>query len=380
MKTIRHTATLYYYDGPQVFEARDAIGGHYVGVMVASVEGRERFVIAGVEPERLRQFRIGTLDLRTLLLEREEASWFLVSPATTVDAPLQLEPQTGTLSSYPDLPESGFFLHDRPSDSETVREARARNNLVLEVAVEPPEAVSEHRIRVASLTGLLGHVQTLVKHACGWALRDLSLDSRRSIDRSEGHLLDVIVPAAAGSFRVMLEASSGPDLLGQTELGRALQRIDELFADVSDPVKTLAKIRAHRGHLAGAYLRLLKFLVETKTGLRYTWAEPAFTQPRGHGIAEIEAGSLVEYLSGVSNLGSEPVEIVGALKKADVDNGSWRLAVGDGDIAGKIKLGGPSLAGLKLESRYRFNCLEEIEETQGGREQRTLYLIDHEPA
>ena len=376
MKTIRHTATLYYYDGPQVFEARDAIGGHYLGVMVAPVGGHERFVIAGVEPERLRQFRIGALDLRSLLLERPETSWFLASSAATIDGPLELEPQTGALDSYPDLPEPDFFLHDRPADTETVREARARNNLVLEVAVEPPEAAVEHRIRVATLTGLLGHVQILVKHAYGWALRDLSLESRRSIDRSEAHLLDVIVPAAPGSFRVMLEASRGPDLLGQTELGRALQRIDELFADVSDPVKTLAKVKAH---LAGAYLRLLRFLVETKTGLRYAWAEPAFTQPCGHAIAENETGPLVEFLSSVSNLGSEPVELVGALKKADVDNGSWRLAVGESDIAGKIKPGGPSLAGLKLESRYRFNCLEEIEETQGGREQRTLYLVEHEP-
>ena len=80
MKTIRHTCTLYYYDGAQVFEGRDAIGGHYLGVMVGPIEGRERYVIAGVEPERLRQFRIGSLDLRTLLLERAETSWFLASP------------------------------------------------------------------------------------------------------------------------------------------------------------------------------------------------------------------------------------------------------------------------------------------------------------
>lgn len=380
MKTIRHTTTLYYYDGPQVFEARDAIGGHYVGVMVPSVEGRERYVIAGVEPERLRQFRIGTLDLRALLLERSESSWFLASQATVSEAPLALEPQSSALESFADLPESGFFLHDHGTESETVSEARARNNLVMEVTVEPPEAAAEHRIRVSTLTALLGHVQTLVKHAYGWALRDLSLETRRSIDRSEAHLLDVVVPASAGSFRVMLEASRGPDLVGHTELGRALQRIDELFAHVGDPAQTLVTVKAHRGHLAGAYLRLLRFLVETKTGLHYTWAEPAFAEPRGYGIAEREAGPLVEMLSSVSNLGSESVELVGSLKKADVDQGSWRLAVGDDNISGRIKSGGPSLAGLKLESRYRFQCLEEIEETQGGSEQRTLFLIEHEPA
>ena len=81
-----------------------------------------------------------------------------------------------------------------------------------------------------------------------------------------------VVPAATGSFRVMLEASRSPDLLGQNELSRALQRIDELFAHVGDPAQTLATVKAHRGHLAGAYLRLLRFLVETKTGLRYAWA------------------------------------------------------------------------------------------------------------
>ena len=32
MMQIRHTSTLFYYDGPQVFEARDAIGGHYIAV------------------------------------------------------------------------------------------------------------------------------------------------------------------------------------------------------------------------------------------------------------------------------------------------------------------------------------------------------------
>ena len=355
-------------------------GGHYVGVMITPSGGRERYVIAGVDPERLRQFRIGTLDLRSLLLERTEASWFLASPGADSDAPLALEAQPGALDAFAELPEPGFVLHDRPADEETVREARARNNLVLEVSVEPPEAAAEHRIRVSTLTALLGHLQTLVKHAYGWALRDLSLETRRSIDRSESHMMDVVVPAAPGSFRVMLEASHGPDLLGQNELSRALQCIDDLFAHVSDPARTLATVKAHRGHLAGAYLRLLRFLVESKSGLRYSWAEPAFVEPRRRGVAECEAGPIVELLSGVSNLASESVELLGALKKADVDNGSWRLAVGGKDVPGQIKPGGPSLAGLKLESRYRFVCVEEIEETQGGREQRTLYLTEHEPA
>jgi len=121
--------------------------------------------------------------------------------------------------------------------------------------------------------------------------------------------------------------------------------------------------------------------VQTKSGLRYSWAEPTFTEPRARGVSEAEAGPLVDLLSGVSNLGAETVVLIGSLKKADVDNGTWRIATGEEDLSGKTKGGGPSLGGLKLESRYRFTCLEEIEETQGGsREQRTLYLTEHEPA
>lgn len=381
MKTIRHTATLYYYDGPQVFEARDAIGGHYVAVMVEAAEGTDRFLVAGVAPERLRQFRMGVLDLRSLLLERAEDEWYLATAGLNLNEPLTLAPQSAALSSFSQLPDSGFQLHDRPAASEIVREARARNNLVLAVAVEPPEAAQEHRIRVVTLTALLGHLQTLVKHAYGAAWRELSLEIRRGIDKTDAHLLDVVVPAAPGSFRLLLEAGRLPDLLGQSELSRALQRIDQLFANAGDPQKALATVKTHRGHLAGAYLRMLRFLAQNKSGLRYSWAEPNSPGPQEHAVTEAEVGPLVDLLSGVSNLGAEMVSLVGALKKADVDSGAWRLETVEGDYSGKIKPGGPSLTGLKLEGRYRFSCLEEIEETQAGsREQRTLYLTEHEPA
>jgi hypothetical protein len=38
MKSIRYGRTLVYYDGPQVFEAVDAIGGNYIAVFVDSTE------------------------------------------------------------------------------------------------------------------------------------------------------------------------------------------------------------------------------------------------------------------------------------------------------------------------------------------------------
>lgn len=380
MKTIRHTTTLYYYEGPQVFEARDVIGGHYVAVMVEPENGKDRYLVAGVGPERLRQFRAGLLDLRSLLSERDETGWYLATVETGLDQPLPVVPQQSPLASSGFLPEPSFVLHDRPAEELALREARARHNLVLELAVDPPEAAEEHRIRVGTLVGLLGHVQMMVKHAYGAALRELSLETRRAIDRSEAHLMDVVVPAAGGSFRVVLAAAKTPDLLGQSELARALGRVDALFEKAADPQAAAAVVKANRGHLAGAYLRLLNFLLKHKTGLRYAWAEPTFSAPNSRAITEAQAGPLVSLLSGVSNLGAEPVNLVGALEEADVVRRTWRIATPEGKYPGEVKQGGPTLEGLKLGSTYRFSCIEEIEEVEGtGREQRTLYLIEHQP-
>ena len=151
MKHIRHANTLFYYDGPQVFEARDAIGGHYVAVLAPSDGADDRYLVAGVNPERLRQFRSGILDLRSLLVESDEEVRYLATASNGLDHPLTLERLPASFIGSELLPDFDFVLHDRPADEYVLREARARNNLILELAVEPPEAAAQHRIRSRTL-------------------------------------------------------------------------------------------------------------------------------------------------------------------------------------------------------------------------------------
>ena len=126
MKTIVHHSTLFYYDGPHVFEARDAIGGHYIAVVVGSelpdaaentVRGQgDRCLVAGVAPDRLRSFRSGAIDLRSLLLESVPDEHYLAAVDSDVDQPLRLERLTIPLADSGLLPDPGFLLHDRPAD------------------------------------------------------------------------------------------------------------------------------------------------------------------------------------------------------------------------------------------------------------------------
>jgi len=380
MKTIQYRSTLFYYDGPQVFEARDDIGGHYVGVMVEPTSSHDRFLVTGTVPGRLREFLAGTLDLRSLLLEQSEREWFLTEAEGGLEQPLKLIEQSGSLIESGLLPESGFLLHGVAEASSVLSEARTRNSLILEIAVTPPEAAEEHRIRVGTLSGLLGHIQMLIKHAYGAARRELSLSVRRRIDASDAHLLDVIIPAAAGSFRVVLEGVKRGNLFGESELSRAMQRIDRLFEFAAEPEKAMAAMKENRGHLAGAYLRLLRFLMEHKTGLRYSWADPTSAKSQSHSVSEAETGVLVDAFSGIANLGAEPAILVGTLEKADDTNGTWRILTAEGKFSGGVQAGGPSLKGLKIGSQYKFTCIEEIEELEAtGRERRALYLIERAP-
>ncbi len=371
MKKIRHTKTLFYYDGPQVFEAHDAIGGHYVAVMVESDNQNERYLVAGVPPEQLREFRSGALDLRSLLIESDEEERYLATVDTDLDHPLVLNNLSTTLMDSGFLPDAGFVLHDRSSDDSVLREARERNNLVLEVVAEPPEATMQHRIRANTLAEMLNLVQGMVKYAYRTEMKG---DDPRYRQPDED-MMDVVVPAAAGSFQIVLEAASMPDFFGGSKLARALRRIDVLFEDTANPEKTLLTVKEQRGHLAGTYLKLLRFLVERETGLRYSWAEPKSERPSSRAVSQSEAGLLIEALSSVTNLGSESMTLEGTFERFNRGNGSWGLLTKEGKRWGKVKGGGPSLDGLEVGGRYRFYCDEEVEEVAiTGRELRVLYL------
>lgn len=377
MKTIQHTNTLFYYDGPQVFEARDAIGGHYIAVMVESDNLNERYLLAGVTPEQLREFRSGGIDLRSLLIGSDEEERYLAIVETNLDHPLVLDHLSIPLEDSGFLPDDGFVLHDRPSDYSVLREAQERGNLVLEIAAEPPEAAIQHRIRANTLAEMLNLVQGMVKYAYRAEMKG---DDPRYRQPDED-MMDVVVPAAAGSFQIVLEAASMPDFFGGSKLARALRRIDVLFEDTANPQKTLLIVKEQRGHLAGTYLKLLRFLVERETGLRYSWAEPKSERPSSRAVSQSEAGPLIEALSSVTDLGSESITLEGSFEKFNRGDGSWGLLTNEGKRSGKVKAGGPSLDGLEVGRRYRFYCEEEIGEVAiTGRELRILYLKAHEPA
>ena len=113
MKTVSLFQVLAYYDGPQVIEARDVIGGHYVGLAVDDAD--YEFLLVGASPERLNQFRGGAIDFLALILDRPaEIGWQLAKFAASDGGALLTSDPSWDPINPEFLPESGFFLLDSP--------------------------------------------------------------------------------------------------------------------------------------------------------------------------------------------------------------------------------------------------------------------------
>ena len=112
MKTVKLSEVLDYYDGIQIFAARDRGGGHYIGEMIDTADGFDRYAVTGVPAGRLDDFRAGRVDRRTLLLEAPGGQWYITVANATIDDPLTLEPQDRPIAASDYLPEPGYFLND----------------------------------------------------------------------------------------------------------------------------------------------------------------------------------------------------------------------------------------------------------------------------
>ena len=302
MKTIKRTikpvAVLEYYDGIQIFEGRDPIGGHYIAMLLESLGKAEHFLATGADPERLRQFRVGDLDLRTLLLEAPGGEWFFIYADVPYGEPLTLIPQEGNLADQEDLlPGKCLVLDDAPIDDLARDRAREVDNTVFEFKLAPPESAYAPRVRADALSAILAQIQLVVKHAYRSATKE-----RKHRAAADGYLMDVVVPAAPGSFRVILEAAAplgeppSRPALDPGDLTIALKRMDEVFQSADEPDRAREILLKHKGDLADAYVKLLGILAEKNTGFHYSWADPNLPRAQYGGVSAGVAKTLYRAL------------------------------------------------------------------------------------
>ena len=115
-QTIRPTKVLDYYDGVLVFTGRDADDRQYVGSIIDTTDGIDRYLVKGATPERIKDLQNGRVDLRSLLLENPSDNWYLTFDGKAPDQPLELHPQDGRLEDADFLPSEDYFLGDEDTE------------------------------------------------------------------------------------------------------------------------------------------------------------------------------------------------------------------------------------------------------------------------
>ena len=109
MMQIRHTDTLVYYEGVQVFEGTDEAGGRYIGVLADSLDGTDRYFVVEVSDELSRRFH-GTPDLKALLFDASKDGRYLAEARGNFECPLVLQEQSGAMVHEEVTPEDEFVL------------------------------------------------------------------------------------------------------------------------------------------------------------------------------------------------------------------------------------------------------------------------------
>ncbi|MDP9174750.1 MAG: hypothetical protein M3O30_12915 [Planctomycetota bacterium] len=374
IKNLAYAGTLSYYDGIQIFEARDAIGGNYIALLVDdSEDGLPAYAIVGVSPFRLQDFRLGKVDLLTIMRERSQGEWFYgpLMPSENGSAQVAAELRADEIpSDY--LPDDGLILSFSPDvDVSSVRkEIAAHNRLALEVSLESSSPSDLHLIHAATLSGMLIHIQSLVKYAFQKANAKAA-----KAERGLASVLDVAVPAIRGSFKFLMVPAEKPNLFKENEVRQALEIVDDLLANTSDPQSTLVHAQKYAGHTAGAFIRLLRFMVEADVSMSYSWGDPSRDELSIRKLSRTDLLPLLDVLSASEkSIAVEKVTVVGRLRKADAETGTWLLLTDEGEKNSGKTRENISLEKLTIGNLYAIDCEEEVEESLGtGREKKTLW-------
>ena len=155
MTSIRHTRTLFEYDGPQLFEAQGDDGALFLGLMIGHAEDRDRYVVVEVTSEKLERLKAGTLDLKALIAAVGNERWYMVE-SSDLTSPLLLELMSGPVPPE-HLPEEGFQLGDPAAHEEDASQPAtsvdARERLVEAVNLDLVGPWAGHRYAAERLRG-----------------------------------------------------------------------------------------------------------------------------------------------------------------------------------------------------------------------------------
>ena len=359
IKCIEYKSTLMYYDGPELIEANDRIGGQYIGVALDSSKTIFNFLVVGVNPKLLHQLRRGELDLRTVVVESASDGWYLCE-TDNLDEPIPIQDQG--IASIPDelLPNENCFISEKiDSDDVTMLEATDRDRFVLQLCIESKRYDQLHRLKLKDYGDLIAGLNSLIV-----STRESDVSTPSQDERVKNELY-VVTPAEPGSLRVLFEASKVDEDIFDPHrlLVRALKQIDTVInRDMdADYIKTLSS--DYSAEFAKKLMKFMSILEKSEVDLRYSWAEPRFRTENSTKVSHTTAKNFVAAIKAKSSevLFEADRTVHGCLVTVIRGSGKWGLITNSGVIEGTVDSEdrAAKLDGLTIGSEYTVECVEQ---------------------
>ena len=356
---IEYRSTLAYYDGPEVFDASDRIGGNYIGMMLDSDVQAFKILVVGVAQDHLMRLRRGDIDLRSAILAAAEYGWYLCE-TDTLEGRIPISDRRTGAPTESMLPDENYYLSD-PVDNQNAAMVTAleRSNFVVSLKIEPINLLTPHRLKLKDYGDLISRLNSLISDT---KLFNSSAQEPAEIPPAD---LDIVTPATSGSLVVLLEASSPDNDIFRPHqfLVGALRQIDKAVHVTfdSESVEALASLRDVK--FTKKYMQLLNVLNRCEVDLQYSWAEPRFQLGNSKSVTFAKTRSLVESIKARANdvMVEKERTVQGEFVRFNRRSGAWGLAVDeDSLVRGTIdrKEHPDQLDGLRVGARYTFTCVE----------------------
>jgi uncharacterized protein DUF6575 len=370
---------LLYYDTPQLFVARDAVGTNYICMVVEQNSDFDNYACVQISEKKLEYFSNGHIDLRAVFASPEikkyyqakihdfELNFFEIIPLENDELPEEW------------LPDEGIVIKIAQSQSEIVAESKDKAKTIVYLSLNPPESANEPRINTLSLSEALLRFQTMLKYAYKKSIAKISYANRKQLNVPENYQLDVFA-FAPGSFKVKMQSQSYPSLLGETEITRALHLVDQHVDNIDNVDSSLKLLSENKGHFANTYINFLKYIAESKSKLSYSWAFSRIKNPVTKQITSDQAQYLYEIFNQQDELKEETIELIGHFDKVDKKYGKWRLVDQENNShngeLGEVE--GLTLKGVIIGTKlYKLVCIEKITEVVGtSEEKKSIQLME----
>lgn len=374
-------SVLLYYDGPELFTATDRLGTTYLCQAIVTEGSESRYLCAGISATRLREFKVGKIDLRTILTEPEVDELLLAHGNSDSETLVtEIIPASALREEW--LPEPGLLFETLAEEDAVVSEAEQRNRAVVQLSLDEETTQDPHSVSVESLGRMLTSIQKMIKHAYRRAAVLTPASKREQIMHPANYTLEAFA-YSPGSFRLHLQPKAGGDMFGYSEIEKALTTIDDTLVPLQSLEHAMQVLRPNRGHYLSALRSFLRLIIDAKLRVQYAWALPTMEISRKRIVDARHAEIVCEFLTKQEDLLKEMKEFTGNLSRADVETGRWALR--DRENGQLVQGGcapGVTLRGMVLyDVTYHFICEEvDREETVSGRETVELILQKHEIA